>query len=176
MAPLIRLCMNVVQADGVVKREKIRHVRAYFDQVFEFGSSDLNSLTSLMKEGPQANLEPLLQGTSRRLPNLEPVDLLAVLADVSKCDGEVHPAEVELIRRVAMMMGLEQHNWAELAEHLGLNESARGSQANTADGSMSRPAAYRVLGLEKGASRAEIQSAYRKLVTDYHQDRVASLS
>ena len=34
---------------------------------------------------------------------------------------------------------------------------------------------YKILGLEAGASVAEVKKAYRKLALDYHPDRVAHL-
>jgi hypothetical protein len=49
---------------------------------------------------------------------------------------------------------------------------ARGSRGG--DGAMTREEAYRVLGLEPGASEAEIKSAYHRLIAGLHPDKGGS--
>ena len=60
-------------------------------------------------------------------------------------------------------------------KHPGWREQTRGSQqgernAATGGGSMSRDEALQVLGLEQGASRAQISEAHRRLMTKLHPD------
>ena len=172
LSPLIGLCMEVVHADGRVLSAEVRMVRNYFQEVFELEPSDLNALKIEMKKKPTGNLQALIDRAMLRLPRLSPPDILAIMADISKCDGEVHEREVEVIRRAALLMGLAQENWTDVAAELGLSDHRR-QQSRPSTSSMSISEAQKVLGISNDASAAEIQAAYRKLVADYHPDRVA---
>jgi DnaJ like chaperone protein len=119
-------------------------------------------------------LEKLVHSVFLRLPNLSMPDVLTVLADIAKCDGEIHPSEIHVIRQAALAMGLGDEDWSELAPELGLGGDVRQPMRPSYSG-MSEGEARTVLGVDGGASRAQIQAAYRKLVSDYHPDRVANL-
>jgi DnaJ like chaperone protein len=173
LGPLIDLCMAVVHADGKVLPEEVRHVKTYFAEVFELDRGELAVLKAAMKGGPPPSLEHTVESVAFRLPALSVAETLAVLADVSACDGEIHPAEIEVIRRVALIAGVPASEWETLARELGLGGGPAG--ARSARGGMSRDRACAVLGLQTGASRAEVLAAYRKLATDYHPDRVSNL-
>ena len=174
LAPLIGLCMEVVRADGRVLPEEVRLVRRYFEEVFELDSDQVRELKREMKKTAAVDLETLVTSAMLRLSTLDPLEILAILADIAKCDGEAHPSEVDLIRKVAMAMGADWGTWEQMAAELGLGGDRR-EASGTAGSGMSLVRAYEILGLEQSASAAEVQAAYRKLVSEYHPDRVASL-
>jgi len=173
LRPLIDLAMSVVHADGKVLPAEVRTVKTYFTEVFELEGDEIDALRSAMKQEPPQQLEEIVAAVGSRLPALGVAEVLAVLADISACDGEVHPAEVDVIRRAAILMGVQPGDWEPIARELGLVGGP--SAVRQSPGAMAAAEAYRVLGVAPGASRAEIQAAYRKLVTEYHPDRVTNL-
>lgn len=55
-----------------------------------------------------------------------------------------------------------------------LREANRPADANHESGNMDRAEAYQILGLQPGASRDEVQSAYRRLIQRVHPDHGGS--
>jgi DnaJ like chaperone protein len=125
-----------------------------------------------MKAAADAELAALVASVAFRLPAMPHTELLAVLADVAKCDGAVDPGEVRVVREVALAIGADPDAWPAIAAELGLAGQGAGRAPAAGPGA---PDPHAVLGVGRGASPAEIQAAYRKLVSDYHPDRVANL-
>jgi DnaJ like chaperone protein len=78
-------------------------------------------------------------------------------SSIAKADGYVHEREAEFLRRVSEIFEIDEaHFESILARHV--------------DGGAADP--WRVLGIARGTSFAEIKSRYRKLVADNHPDRL----
>ena len=90
------------------------------------------------------------------------VQLMAVAAD-----GHVHPAEHEMLVRMAHRLGIAHTEVARL-EAL-LRAAAAGTPATPAK----LEDAYQALGVNPSASDAEIKRAYRKLMSQNHPDKLA---
>lgn len=89
---------------------------------------------------------------------------MALLANVARADGDVAEAEVAVIRKVALQMGLPPSDWDEVAASLQLTSS----QAQLTEALM-------VLGLPPGATLAQAKSAFRNKIRDYHPDKYTNL-
>jgi len=157
LRPLVDLCMLVVRADRVVRREEVRFVKDYFSN--EVLPGELDSLRAVMKTPPREEVEQLVAKIQFRFPGLEYATLLSLLAGIAKSDGQVTAHEAAIIRAVALTLGVPEERWPEIAEALDLIVTDY----------------WGVLGLAPGASPEEVRAAYRKLVLQYHPDRVAQL-
>lgn len=161
LTPLIDLCMAVVHADEKVLPEEVRAVKSYFQEVFELENQDLDNLRKAMKRPPARNIKEVLTGTLLRVPMLNPPDIIQIMAGIAHSDGEVHPKEVELIKSVATEIGFPPSHWGSLQDALNLHSTTQDD--------------YKVLGLDRGASAEEIRHSFRRLASEYHPDRVATL-
>ena len=131
--------------------------------------------------------------------NLKQV-LLVYLIVMSLADGEFHPAEQALLAEIAAQLGYddlafrqlladghfhpeEEALLGDIAGRLGYGRDAfkrlidmvlnqthfAGGQANAA---AALDDAYKALGVEKDSTDAEIKRAYRKLISQYHPDKL----
>jgi DnaJ like chaperone protein len=88
-------------------------------------------------------------------------------------DGKVDPAEHRMLVRVALRLGLDEHDVAQL-EAL-LRAGATGPSGPGAPAPTDRLAdAYAALGVSAASSPAEIKRAYRRLISQNHPDKLAA--
>ncbi|GGX84525.1 co-chaperone protein DjlA [Litchfieldella qijiaojingensis] len=95
---------------------------------------------------------------------------LQVQLSAIAADGVLHPAEHEMLVRVARGLGCSE---AEI-EQIEAMLRGGGAQAPGAASEKSLEDAYRVLGVDASASDAEIKRAYRRLMSQNHPDKLAS--
>jgi DnaJ like chaperone protein len=91
------------------------------------------------------------------------VQLAAIAAD-----GQLHPAEHDMLLRVARGLGCTE---AEIAQIEAMLRGGGGAEGGPQGPSLED--AYRVLGVEEDASDAEIKKAYRRLMSQNHPDKLA---
>lgn len=94
---------------------------------------------------------------------------LQVQLSAIAADGVLHPAEHEMLVRVARGLGCSE---AEI-EQIEAMLRGGGAQAPGASSGQSLEDAYRVLGVDADASDAEIKRAYRRLMSQNHPDKLA---
>jgi len=122
--------------------------------------------------------------------------IMATLAELAACDGDVSAAEVRVIERVAECLGFDRAQLPHLLESAVLTPgvriehsiqtpppapaAARRPAAPAAPGQPPAPVAdtsdaLRALGLVAGASRAQVDAAYLALVERFDPSRVVDL-
>lgn len=121
----------------------------------------------------------------RRLVMLQ---LIEILVSTALADGSLHPAEEQVLLRVARGLGIPDAQFRQLlsmllaqaqfarggadgyGSHSGYSGQAGGPRRNgpTLD------EAYRVLGIGSDASDADVKRAYRRLMSRHHPDKLAA--
>lgn len=162
------------KADGQVSRDEIRVAEQFFDKfglageqrkaaqaAFNRGKDDGFDLTAEVQK-----LRGLVRGNAPLLQLFLQVQLSAIAAD-----GVLHEAEHEMILRVAQLLGLSELDVRRLEAMLG---AAPGGHAGAAAGAEPLDDAYQTLGVDASASDAEVKKAYRRLMSKYHPDKLAS--
>jgi DnaJ like chaperone protein len=154
---VIVLGAKMAKADGVVSRSEV----AAFKEVFRVPQHELRNVARLFDQAKNdpSGFEPYAKQIARMFRKDHPVleELLDGLFHIAKADGRVHEAEVAFLKKVALIFGFDEGEFARIREsHLG---------ADKAD-------PYTLLGIQRTASNEEIKLAWRKLVRDNHPDKL----
>ena len=164
------------KADRVVTQDEIRAAEVIFDRL-RLGRSLREEAKAAFNRGkaPGFDLDAAVDRFARigrgRGPLLQlflQIQVMAVAAD-----GNVHPAEHDMLVRVARRLGLGERDVAQL-EAL-LRAAAAGPSAPGAPPTRQRlDDAYAALGVSPEASDSEVKRAYRRLMSQNHPDKLAA--
>ncbi|MFW6092444.1 MAG: co-chaperone DjlA [Pseudomonadota bacterium] len=160
------------KADEVVTRDEIRAAEAVFDRM-GLSAEQRKSAKAAFNRGkaPDFDLDAemdklaaICRGRSALLGLFLQAQLMAVAAD-----GQVHPAEHEMLVRMARRLGISEADVARLEAALraGAGEASGAPSASRLDD------AYEALGVSPSASDAQIKRAYRRLMSENHPDKLA---
>ena len=157
---LISILAYVAKVDGDVDQREINTIFAFFRQA-GFSPVQMQIIERTLNFALTQDID--LEATCRnfrKAANYESsLMLLRVVYLVVMADQKVHRNEKTAIEEIARYLGIHDDDFEMLrAEFLKTDDKY-----------------YKILGLEPGASAAEVKKAYRKLALDYHPDRVAHL-
>ncbi|MBU1424836.1 MAG: co-chaperone DjlA [Gammaproteobacteria bacterium] len=163
---------RLAKADGRVSQDEIEHVEQFMQKLGMTAEHRLQAI-ALFKQGadPAFDIEQTFArfmavcGQTRNLKEM----LLVYLIVMALADGHFHPAEEALLTEIAGRLGYGRDAFKHLLDMV-LNQSHFGAgQAVTAD---ALDDAYKALGVGKDATDAEVKRAYRKLMSQYHPDKL----
>lgn len=178
---------KLAKADGRVSEQEISHVEKFMNQLgmtpkhrkeaidhFQTGSSNDFQIDSIIQE---------FNAVSVQSPNLKQL-VMVYLVGVAVADGSMHPKETELLREIATKMGYSEQAFEQLLAMLqgqdqfqgGTYHRGRGYSNGQGGSSYSSQtalqSAYQALGANEKYTDAEIKKAYRRLVREYHPDKL----
>ncbi|MDW7747499.1 co-chaperone DjlA [Halomonas sp.] len=159
------------KADGQVSEDELEASRQLWDRLRLSEAQRAQARADFTRgKGDDFDLDAELARVRRiaaHQPALRQVFLQVQLAAVA-ADGELHPAEHEMLMRVVRGLGCSE---AEIAQ---VEAMLRGGPRGTGEQGPSLEDAYRVLGVDQDASDAEIKKAYRRLMSENHPDKLAA--
>lgn len=163
---------KLAKADGRVSENEIEHVELFMQKL---GMTDAHRVQAIawFKQGaaPDFDIEPVykrfisLCGHTKNLKEM----LLVSLIVMALADGEFHPEEEALLMQLAGRLGYGPEAFKHLMEMV-LNQTHFGG--GQADPAKALEDAYKALGVTKDNTDAEIKRAYRKLMSQYHPDKL----
>jgi DnaJ like chaperone protein len=189
---------HLSKADGRVTETEIRMVESLMQQM-KIGGEERQRAIRLFNQGKQADfdLEAALQSFVQH--SVVRQDLrqmfLDILIQAAWSSGNATPAEHAVLRRVAQALRISEQLFTAMMHARGAAQGAAqgaawgsseggGRSGGRSGGAGARrrpiPSApsldqdYAQLGLTRQASDAEVKRAYRKLVSQYHPDKLVS--
>ena len=158
---LLVLMACIMKADGkVVKAELDVAKRFLLSNFGEQGALDALQILKNLLEQPINETEVAMQ-VNQYMNYSSKLELLHLLFDIAYADGEVHPAELAAIKRIADIFRIDRLDF----------ESLKAPYMKQVD----RDWAYKSLEIEPTATDEEIKKAYRRMAMKYHPDKVNDL-
>ncbi len=163
---------KLAKADGVVSQVEIDHVEVFMQKLGMTAEHRQLAISWFKKGAAQDfDIEPTLKRFNAicgHTKNLKEV-MLVYLIVMALADGHFHPAEEALLTEIAGHLGYGPNAFKHLLDMV-LNQSHfAGQQINSA---AALEDAYKALGVTKENTDAEIKRAYRKLMSQYHPDKL----
>ena len=163
---------KLAKADGHISKDEIEHVEQFIQKL---GMSAEHRQQAIVLFGhgsaPDFDFEPNLRkfmavcGHTHSLKQM----LLVYLIVMALSDGRIDSAEERLLIDIARHLGYDQAAFQHMLDMI-LNQSHfAGGQTTSAT---ALDDAYKALGVSKESSDQEVKRAYRKLISQYHPDKL----
>src|SRR5690606_6900561 len=110
-------------------------------------------------------------------PNLRQM-LLVYLVNLAMADGHLDEKESQILRQVAESLGFSRFAFDQLLRMIQAQNAFAGGAGNRGGGGQYAPRpndielAYQAMGVSATATDAEVKKAYRKLMSEYHPDKL----
>jgi DnaJ like chaperone protein len=172
---------HLSKADGAVTQHEIRMVESLMQRMHITGEERQRAIR-LFNQGkqPDFDLEKTLNGFARQSAVRQDLRQMftEILVEAAFSSGSVTQAEQEILFRVARLLRIPGNVFSAMLNARGGVGQGAGStaggqrRAGRQLGSLDQ--AYAQLGLRSDATDAEVKKAYRKLVSQYHPDKLVS--
>jgi DnaJ like chaperone protein len=169
---------HLAKSDGRVSEQEISQAELLMERL-GLTAEHRSEAIDLFKQGANSDfqLEPAVAkfvSEGGRQQNL-PVLLLEFLFSIALADGELHPAEQEILSRTAGYLGINARQFEQLMSMLMAQQNFQGNQyqqSQRAPDINEVDNAYRALGVSSSDSDRDIKRAYRKLMSQHHPDKL----
>lgn len=158
---IIVLLACVIKADGRILKSEISYVKPFLLRTF--GDEGAKQALQLLKQLLQQHIDPVAvsQQIRQHVNYSVRLELVHLLLQVAKADGEMVEAELQTIQTIATHMGISTADYQSL---LSLYPHQQ-RDANWA---------YTALEIQPTATDDEVKKAYRRMAMKYHPDKVAN--
>ncbi|MDX1554608.1 MAG: co-chaperone DjlA [Xanthomonadales bacterium] len=172
---------HLSKADGRVTKNEIRAAETLMQRM-QISGEERRRAIEFFNEGKNVsfNLEDALRAFMQHSmvrPDLRQM-FMEIVVDAAFADGQVSTAEHNVLAKVAHLLRIPGHLFTAMlqARQFGYTQGAGGHQDQRRTVATQQPLAqaYAKLGLKDNASDAEVKRAYRKLMSQYHPDKLIS--
>lgn len=181
---LFLLMGKLAKADGRISEAEIAHAEAFMKQL-GMTAEHRQEAIRLFKQGakPEFVIDEAInefKATSGGSKNLKQM-LVMYLLGAALADGEMAPVEQDLLREIALKLGFSEQSFNQLLMMIqaqsqfaggGYHQGAGGYRSGAASSASSLSSAYQALGVGKDVSDSVLKKTYRKLMSEFHPDRL----
>jgi len=168
---------KLAKADGRVSQEEVAQTERAMTEM-GLTSDHRREAIRLFKQGSSAELDvdALLDdflSVCNRLANLKQM-VLVQLISIALADGELHSEEERLLRSVALRLGYPNAAFDQLIRMIKAQDRFRAGAGSYGSSHQQNdlPLAYEALGVKSSDTDAVIKKAYRKLMSEFHPDKL----
>lgn len=181
---VFRLLGYIACCDGGVNGKEIRRTKTFMEKL-QLTPECRTEARELFEVGAKPGFDfhetlDEFKNTARRNPEIVEI-LLVYLLSMATTDGPLQQEEMRVVREVAGELGFSSLVFDHMLNMVAAQDSF--SRKNKARQEQSPPqnesrideellAAMAVLGVAQGASDSDITKAYRKLINQYHPDKL----
>ncbi len=167
---LLKICSQLIKADGQVTENEIRFVRKFFKETF--GSRKADTLFKQLKTNNQlpSDVNSLLRIIKEQINPTRLYSIIQFLYAISASDGKITDAENEFIYNIGFQLGFSPERLESIKNQF-IKTKSRSKKYN-----QKTIECLGVLGLKGGASADDVKSAYRSLAKEFHPDKLAGMS
>ena len=163
---VIAISAKLAKADGKISKSEI----LAFKKIFEFPAEDEKAISNIFNSAKEniddyKDIAEQVYKVFKSDRNLL-FELLNSLFSIAYADGELHPKERDMLFEIAKVFQISGNEF----ESLNNIFEAKISKDNT---SINR--SYKILGLTENASLEEVSNQYRKLIKEYHPDKLQGM-
>ncbi|PHS68123.1 MAG: co-chaperone DjlA [Methylophaga sp.] len=163
---------KLAKADGHISKDEVSHVEQFIKKM-GMSAEHRTEAISQFKRGSVTDfdIDPVLDqfmSVCGNTLNLKQV-LLMYLIVMALADGKLDPSEKALLEKIALRLGYNNTEFNQLL-NMVLNQS-HFAQGKT-DSISALEDAYKALGVTEDNSDQQIKRAYRKLISQYHPDKL----
>ena len=164
---LLILSSLVIKSDGKIVKEELEYVKRFF--LNTFGTHKANKyfkiFNNLNKQSLSSQLRPICLQLNRYVNHPSRLQIIHFLFGVSASDNELHTNEIELIKKIGNYLNINHYDF-ESIQSMFINKSKNNSLEKW----------YKILEIDKNATKEEIKKSYRKMVMKYHPDKLQGVS
>lgn len=167
---------HINKADGRVTEAEIRSARELMRRL-QLTETERQEAIAWFNQGKQADFDlaselKVFARHAAMRPDLRQI-FVEILLDGAAADSDISHAEHAVLLQVCVALHIPAEMFAAMlsAHRAG---SSYHSQAGAGRIQPSLPQAYATLGITESASAAEIKKAYRRLIGQYHPDKLVS--
>jgi len=163
---LLILSSVVIKADGKVLKSELDYVKKFFTNTFGAKKSNeyFRMFNNLNKQDYSSKLRQVCLQLNSHINHSSRLEIIHFLFGVAASDNDIHPKEVETIKRIATYMNINPYDFESIKSMF------------LAKGGVSSEQHYTVLGITKDATDTQVKKAYRKMAVKYHPDKLQGVS
>ena len=163
---VIAISAKLAKADGKISKSEI----LAFKKIFEFPAEDEKAIRNIFNSAKE-NIDDYKDIAEQVYKVFKPdrgllFELLNSLFSIAYADGELHPKERDMLFEIAKVFQITSNEF----ESLNNIFEAKISTDNT---SINR--SYKILGVSENASFEQVSNQYRKLIKEYHPDKLQGM-
>jgi DnaJ like chaperone protein len=164
---------KLAKADGHISEQEIAHIEKFFKQLGLKAEHRAEAIKLFqLGASPDYSIDPLLEefnqecGQSAALKQM----LMIYLIGTAIADGQLHASEMTLLRHISQSLGYSEAQFVQLIGMTRGQDHFSGGQQTSSRNSLK--AAYEALGVKKTDSDADIKKTYRRLIREFHPDKL----